>query len=972
MAALLVSCNKPENITMPETDTVEMTIIAGSDETKTVLGADGAVTWSATGEYLQVLEKNGSTNLSSYTSDEGKPADEGRTMSFAVSLDSKTAESFDYYALYPSTSFVSDKYSNAKKVKVSLAAEQCPTATSFDPTADILVSKPVMGQGSQPTNLSLQFARIVAVGKMTIKNLNTTEKVQKVSFTATDKVVNGRSYINLEDASAVEYGYYGASATVTMDYSAQSINANGMTAYFTCWPFEIAGGGKFTVVVETENYTFTRDVTIPEGKPLAFNAGRATGFNVSFSGIEGVEKVHPTVYTLVEEASKIADGAEYLIVTGTTAIGSYNTSKSIYNRVTVTVNNKTISITSEAVNVITLEAGDSENQFYLIDSDNKYIQYNSGSENEVYRGDKTADDTYDLWTVTATKITNVGNSNRRLQKNNTLARFACYAGTQTDVTLYVNESTLAPTLSVPKNLIADAESSTVTVVWDAVENAESYDVTCAGQKKNVTGKEATFTDVAVGTYEVSVVAKGTGFKNSKAAVTSVIVGKPTLDKPVIKTVRETANGFYAELESAVQYAESYSWDLYEGSVADENLVGNGTNTTVKFSVTINNSDFTIDALKPETKYFLVITAKAAGYTSSESDAASFTTAAVADGGSLAKPFTAAEAITAIDAGGDLTNKHVKGVITEVTSFSSTYSSITYNIESGDKTLMVYSGLDLGKSQFSSIDDLKVGDEVLVCGTLKKFGTTYEFDYNNYIVTLNGKTEVYAGLKVSGQTTTFKVGDKFVFGGTVLQDWRGKDDVNVTSSASFSGYDMNTEGTQTVTVTVGEESTTYKITVKEAGAAGGDSVTYTALFGSTYNSKRVSAYSSSWYATNGEFIVDLVNWNNNNNQWDYIKAGAEKTEYVATITTRAAISEAITKVTITIDAVTANNINSITLYCGDKADACTTSLGTFSIARGNQSVTISSPTGNKYYKISVDCKSGSNGSISVSKVVYTNE
>ena len=970
MAALIVSCNKPENITMPETDTVEMTIIAGSDETKTVLGADGAVTWSATGEYLQVLEKNGSTNLSSYTSDEGKPADEGRTMSFAVSLDSKTAESFDYYALYPSTSFVSDKYSNAKKVKVSLAAEQCPTATSFDPTADILVSKPVMGQGSQPTNLSLQFARIVAVGKMTIKNLNTTEKVQKVSFTATDKVVNGRSYINLEDASAVEYGYYGASATVTMDYSAQSINANGMTAYFTCWPFEIAGGGKFTVVVETENYTFTRDVTIPEGKPLAFNAGRATGFNVSFSGIEGVEKVHPTVYTLVEDAAKIADGAEYLFVAGTLAIGPYDTSKSRYNGATVTVaDNKTISITTEAVNVITLEAGASADQFYLIDSDNNYIQYNSQSNNEVYRGEKTADDDYDLWTVTATKTTNVGNTNRRLQKNNQNAYFACYSSAQTEVKLYVNEASLVPSLSTPTTLMADAEGSTVTVAWDAVANAESYDVTCAGQIKNVTETEATFTDVAVGTYEVSVVAKGTGFKNSKAAVTSVIVGKPTLDKPVIKTVNETANGFYAELESEVQYAESYTWDLYEGSVADKNLVGSGTNATEKFSITINNTDFLIDALKPETTYYLVITAKATAYTSSESEPASFTTAAELNDGSLEKPFTAAEAITAIEAGGDLTKKYVKGVITEVTSFNSQYGSITYTISSGEKTLTVYGGLDLDSTQFSSIADLKKKDEVLVRGTLKKYNSTYEFDKNNYLVTLNGYSEIYAGLKVSGQKTIFTVGDEFVFGGTVVQDWRGQDDIDVTSSATFSGYNMNTAETQTVTVTVGNESTTYEITVKKAGE---DPVTYTALFGSNYNSKGISSYSGSWSATNEGFTVNLVNWNNNNNGWEFIKAGSKNAAYVATITTKAAISEAITKVSITIDAVTAKSINSITLYCGDTADACTTQVGTFTIATGEQSVTITSPTSNKFYKISADCKKASNGTLTVSKVVYTNK
>lgn len=160
------------------------------------------------------------------------------------------------------------------------------------------------------------------------------------------------------------------------------------------------------------------------------------------------------------------------------------------------------------------------------------------------------------------------------------------------------------------------------------------------------------------------------------------------------------------------------------------------------------------------------------------------------------------------------------------------------------------------------------------------------------------------------------------------------------------------------------SATYSSSVKP--------VSYTALFGSTYNSTSVTSYSSSWSATNDNFTVDLVNWNNNSNKWDYIKAGSKNAASVATITTKAAISEAITKVSITIDAVTANYINSITLYCGDKADACTTSLGTFTIAPGEQSVIISSPTSNKFYKISADCKqSVSNGTLTVSKVVYTN-
>ena len=289
-AALFSSCKKEAFNEEVKPGTVEMTIIADADDaTRTVLGSDGAVTWSAKGETLKVLENNGASNLSSYTSEEGVSNDERKTMSFAVSLDSKTAETFDYFALYPSTSFVEDTYSDAKRVKVILPAQQSPSATSFDPTSDILVSKPVLGLAEQPTSLELQFARVVAIGKMNITKLNTEEKVKKVSFTATGKVVNGRSYINLEDASAVQYGYYAKSATVTLDYTEQSIAANGMTAYFTCWPFELPAGETFSVVVETENYTFTKEVTLTGVQSLAFKVGRASAFSVNFSGIEGVK-----------------------------------------------------------------------------------------------------------------------------------------------------------------------------------------------------------------------------------------------------------------------------------------------------------------------------------------------------------------------------------------------------------------------------------------------------------------------------------------------------------------------------------------------------------------------------------------------------------------------------------------------------------------------------------------------------------
>lgn len=185
-------------------------------------------------------------------------------------------------------------------------------------------------------------------------------------------------------------------------------------------------------------------------------------------------------------------------------------------------------------------------------------------------------------------------------------------------------------------------------------------------------------------------------------------------------------------------------------------------------------------------------------------------------GSLERPYTAAEAIAVIDSGTGLTGKYVKGIVKAAPKFNSQYNSLTYDIESGEKTLNIYSGKDLDNEGFVGAEDLKAGDEVVVYGDLKKYNKTYELDKNNYLISINGETQIYRGLAVSAPKTAFTVGDTFELGGKVLQVWRGKEDEDVTASATFSGYNMSTEGKQTVTVTVGDESVTYVINVRAAG------------------------------------------------------------------------------------------------------------------------------------------------------------
>ena len=369
----------------------------------------------------------------------------------------------------------------------------------------------------------------------------------------------------------------------------------------------------------------------------------------------------------------------------------------------------------------------------------------------------------------------------------------------------------------------------------------------------------------------------------------------------------------------------------------------------------------------------------------------FTEKGEVNDGSLERPYTAAEAIAVIDSGTGLTGKYVKGIVKATPTFDARYNSLTYDIESGKKTLNIYSGKDLGNVGFVGAEDLKAGDEVVVYGDLKLFKnnnnnkTTYELDKNNYLISINGETQIYRGLAVSEPKTAFNVGNTFELGGKVLQVWRGKEDVDVTTSATFSGYDMSTEGKQTVTVTVGEESVTYEITILAAGSEAAK--TYTLTFGKEFSDSGVTGYTDTWEATRDGFTWEMANWNNNNayvgtnpkqpTNWTYIKAGRKNNESVATIKTKTIMPEAISTVTMTIDAITATYVNSIKLEVLSGEDGVTvkeTVLGT--AKQGDCVFKISNPQQDCKYKITVDCKqntakNGKNGFVQVSKVVYAN-
>lgn len=93
------------------------------------------------------------------------------------------------------------------------------------------------------------------------------------------------------------------------------------------------------------------------------------------------------------------------------------------------------------------------------------------------------------------------------------------------------------------------------------------------------------------------------------------------------------------------------------------------------------------------------------------------------------------------------------------------------------------------------------------------------------------------ISVSGQTTSFKQGDTFAFGGTVTATYTDATTADVTDKATFTGYDMSTiSESQTVTVTYTEnnvtKTTTYTIAVTDPNAGTNYSTLYTTDSGVT--------------------------------------------------------------------------------------------------------------------------------------------
>lgn len=631
---------------------VTMTITA-EDATRTFLTeGDGVVNfgWNEEGEALRVIEVADATPSTkatdNYTLTEGKAK-------FSVKFTENTeASSFTYYAVYPNANYISESNRNYEKFKVELPAAQNYVAGSYDPAADLMIAKPINAT-SQPTELNMQFARLAALAKMTLKGMPEDKNITSLTFTATGKALAGRAYVNLNTAVVEEYGYSGQkeeSITLTISEDAA---INNDAVYFTCFPVELVAGDTFEVkAVTADKYTYTKSVTLAEGKSLAFTTGNLSTFTVNMSSAEVTTP--GKVFTLLTDVSKLNVGDEIIIANKDNNV-ALSTTQNNNNRGQIKVTIEDDKITAiESVAVLTV--GKEGEHFTLYDPNGSkgagYLYAASNSSNYLRTQDNN--DRNGQWKITientgvASIVAQGSNSRNTLQYNKNSSIFSCYSSTQQSVCIYLNDindsDPIVPTITVAETAVT-------------LESTEC-DGTITITTKNVTGE-------------------------------------------VTATHGEDYDWFASEINN--------EGNLYY--FAEANTTAESRTATVTLSA--------------EGAADVVIT---------------FTQGAQLPGtgeGTLESPYDVTRALAAIDAYGTIDNAYVKGTITQIDQVSTEYGNATYYI---DNDLQVYRGLYLERAKFTAEDQIHVGDEVVVCGELKLYGSIYEFNTGSYIVSLNCEHE----------------------------------------------------------------------------------------------------------------------------------------------------------------------------------------------------------------------------------------
>lgn len=539
---------------------LKKTISFSSEVTRTAFGEPDGTTYPTlwTGnEQIKIGLNNASTDSKPVAADVTATED-GKKATWTAEITDDESGSYTLYALSPASAYLSTKVDGWG---VTIPEVQTPIENSCDEAAQILVAKSATTD-VLPSNVTMHFKHLTAYGKLTLKNLDLGEaKVQSIALTAENHIVGRFNY----DFASNEVSNNSGSTTLTINTDKTE------DVWFAIRPCDLATSA-LKVVVTTDKGTFTKEVEVPED--YAFKAGVIAKMTIN---MEGVAIEGPEVWSLVSSVDEISVGDQVII-----AAQDYNyaisTTQNGNNRgqaAIVKSDDKATATIGESVQVFTVENG-TEAGTIAFNTGSGYIYAASSSNN--YLKTQTTLNANASWTVTfdadaTATLTAQGSYTRNILRYNDQSKiFSCYASGQKDVVIY-KKGTIVKKIALSTPVVeAEADDTTITATWGAVENAASYTVVCralvgeATQTQTVSETTCTFTNLKTATeYEISVVANPADedetYKASEAGVVTVTTtGEAGFT--TIAEIREAGVGTY-NIEEATVIAKGATSSIIE-------------------------------------------------------------------------------------------------------------------------------------------------------------------------------------------------------------------------------------------------------------------------------------------------------------------------------------------------------------------------------------------------------------------------
>ena len=519
---MLAGCAQEADYT-PAEETVTLQVEVSQPVTKTYTEGD-KIYWNETGEQINII----------YFADESTSRRQSASHADYTVVDNRINFTADFNKTEGATKYTFGAFypyaykSTTSSVSLTVPQAQTPTATSYDPAADILVSAQPVVTEELPNKISFQFSRMVALVNMTVTGITPGEKIEKITVISSAKPA-GTVTFKVHEANTVENAvWYNNYEDITLDMGGRVATGND-DVWFVTVPTDLSGKD-LTVKVSTDKNDYIKTVDLT-GKTLNFERANIARFTVKDLAV--AEK--PKTYKLLTDVAELNAGDKVVISTknvatsntkllSTTAYDATKLSLVSYVVINDNVEIEENSIPADAA-IFTLETGATPGTFAFKNDSKGYLYgtYDDVNWSSALAYSSTMVDgtswTVELISNGAKMSSYYDGSNVRYLNNydNYKFNFANSRGTSYNYYIFYMDAEGSDEPSQPEQPVvtplatpvvtATAEGNAVTASWAAVEGAADYTVTFDGATQTVSATTVTFSDLAYATeYTVSVVA----------------------------------------------------------------------------------------------------------------------------------------------------------------------------------------------------------------------------------------------------------------------------------------------------------------------------------------------------------------------------------------------------------------------------------------------------------------------------------